>query len=400
MSVINMAKLGAMAMPKPKEFVKRLMVAECDKGSMDYQYLNLPKDHGVYVNDTEQPLMNALDYKADRHVLQFGRCTAPGNPKNMIGEVVNKVFPLSIFSAMDKLKGAMGCDGCKCSPKTLKVWQETNEGNCLDGANGILNTSHLVCCYGGKITITEIPQEGEGSDSSEGENSKKTVAERMPQEMAEQLNRMNSESTSDTFINDMDDWYAGVEDFEQNYGVSRERILSNYANNKCMNIPRTALNEDGYLCGTEELTNFCMGGASVALIGGACVSAFNTLQALGAKEELADIVMAAELQQTVSGFMDQGPVAAGMVSTGRMLKSLGMETKMVCKASKMKFDKDSVAILGTSKKDGKVSYHTLKADENGKVFCVENKAREMRILLKEEKDTTKMMMQVKRKKQI
>ena len=34
--------------------------AECDKGdkkALESQYLNLPKDHGVYFQDTEQPLM-------------------------------------------------------------------------------------------------------------------------------------------------------------------------------------------------------------------------------------------------------------------------------------------------------------------------------------------------------
>lgn len=477
MPFTNMAKIGCMAADTPKEFVKRLMVAKCEEGSMKYQYLNLPKDHGVYVNDTESPLMNALDYKADRHVLQFGRCKAPGNPKNMIGEAVNKVFPLSIFAVADKIKDAMGCQGCKCSPKTLKVWQETNEGNCLDGANGILNTSHLLCCYGGKITITQIPQpDGEDSEENSGEdgNSKKTIEERMPQAMAEQLNSLNSEAeadsagadegasggsgsgggasggsssggalggetsgggsfggadlgegslggaalaegllsgdvlaegvlagfsdSTDALISDMQDWYARVEDFEQNYGVSRATILSNYSNNQCMNIPGSALNEEGYICDAGELSNFRMGGASAALIGGACVSAFNAMHALGADEDLSDVIMAAELQQTIPGYMDQGPMAVGLMSTGKMLKSIGMETKMVRKKSKkISLDKDSVAIVGTSQKGGKVEYHTLKADKTGKICCMENKAREPKSLLKAERNETKMIMQVKRK---
>lgn len=125
---------AGLAQEKPKEFVQRLMVAKCDKGTLKYQYLNLPKDHGVYFQDLDHPLMNANDHKADRHILQFGRCTAETNPKNVAGKVLSATVPL--FNILDKAKSAMGCDGCKCSPKTLKVWEETNEGNCLDGEIG------------------------------------------------------------------------------------------------------------------------------------------------------------------------------------------------------------------------------------------------------------------------
>ena len=37
---------AGLAQEKPKEFVQRLMVAKCDKGTLKYQYLNLPKDQG------------------------------------------------------------------------------------------------------------------------------------------------------------------------------------------------------------------------------------------------------------------------------------------------------------------------------------------------------------------
>lgn len=44
---------------------------------------------------------------------------------------------------------------------------------------------------------------------------------------------------------DMNQWYAGVQDFSQSYGVSDKAIRSNYANNMCMPIPKTALNDGG-----------------------------------------------------------------------------------------------------------------------------------------------------------
>ena len=41
-----------------KQYVYRLMKAECSCGSKDFQqYLNLPEDHGITFSTEDQPLM-------------------------------------------------------------------------------------------------------------------------------------------------------------------------------------------------------------------------------------------------------------------------------------------------------------------------------------------------------
>ncbi len=472
---VNLARAGVGQLlnnEQPEEFIQRLMVAKCNQGSMDFQYLNLPEDHGVYFTDTDHPMMNACDYKADRHVLQFGRCKSEGNPKNMLSEGINKLAssPLAalvpgaaVLALANKAKEAMGCEGCKCSPKTLKVWENTDEGNCLDGANGILNTSTLVCCYGGIITITEEPQPEEKDEDASQETTeeqgeeaptKKTVAERMPTAMAEKLQSLNGEDytytdTSSTnngmadgqkvgkaspmagkaaqkagkaapmartagglammgaidtraMLEDMQNWYQKSEDFEQSYGVTGAMMLSNYANNICQDIPMTALNEEGYICDGSELTAFRMGGSSAALIGTGCVSAFNAFQALGEPQEFGDIIMAAEAQQTVPGFMDQGPMAVSMLSTCSMLDSMGFHAKAVrpdfiLDAREPFLEEEAVAIIGTAKKSGRTEFHTLKRERSGKICCMEDKACEVESLISKGRKEPQMMVKVSRK---
>ena len=99
-----------------KAFQTRLCTAQCQYGSIKDQYINIPKDHGVYFQDTDHPLLNANDHVADKHILQFGRCTSKANPKNMAGDVLSSVIP--VFGLAKLLKSVMKCEGCICSPKT------------------------------------------------------------------------------------------------------------------------------------------------------------------------------------------------------------------------------------------------------------------------------------------
>ena len=457
---------AGLAQEKPKEFVQRLMVAKCDKGTLKYQYLNLPKDHGVYFQNLDHPLMNANDHKADRHILQFGRCTAETNPKNVAGKVLSATVPL--FNILDKAKSAMGCEGCKCSPKTLKVWEETNEGNCLDGANGILNTSHAMCIYGGFIEITEepAPEKSEDADQSgEEAPSRKPIEEQLPAAMAEKINNVNppeesesegsaeaaegsdaagesaasadagapasggdggstqpsgdtgsgmytgntgDDSLTDTgsgmgdimpdLTEDMNQWYAGVQDFPQNYGVSDKAIRSNYANNMCMPIPKAALNDAGYICDMGELSAFRMGGSSAALIGGSCVAVYNLLNAVGMKPDLGRLIMSAERQQTIPGYMDQGPMAVSMLSTKNTLSRMGVSAKPMNPNNLMKAVRTpgTTAILATARKGMSPEYHTLKSDKKGKFQCMDRTA-DVPTLLGKQEGMVKMALVVKKK---
>ena len=68
-----------------KQYVYRLMKAECSCGSKDFQqYLNLPEDHGITFSTEDQPLMNASDHVANENILQFGRCTSLTNPRSIV----------------------------------------------------------------------------------------------------------------------------------------------------------------------------------------------------------------------------------------------------------------------------------------------------------------------------
>lgn len=445
----------AMPNEKPIEFVRRLMMAECDKGdkkALESQYLNLPKDHGVYFQDTEQPLMNANDHVSNDHILQFGRCTSELNPKNMATKAIDDIVsnPLvkmvcpmaNIVDGVLALKDMLGGGNCKCVPKTVRVWEETNEGNCMDGADGILNTSKLACCYGGIITIQEMKAGDDSDDSGDEEGpTKKTAMERMPQSVAESINSLNESGqesgesaesgdsgagdgassgsgaggsgssgggassggsgssgggTSSGMISDggapgsyctqemvsqMQDWYAQADDFDQNYRVTGPMMISNYANNRCQEIPVSALNGEGYIADMSELTGFRMGGSSVALCGAGCVSAYNAMHALGVTQPLEDVIMSAELQQTVPGYMDQGPMAVSMMSTADMLQTMGFKTNTIRaesllsgKMAKTMSEHNSIAIVGTTGAGGKAQFHTLKADRAGKLCCMENRS--------------------------
>ena len=395
----------AMPNEKPIEFVRRLMMAECDKGdkkALESQYLNLPEDHGVYFQDTEQPLMNANDHVSNDHILQFGRCTSELNPKNMATKAIDDIVsnPLvkmvcpmaNIVDGVLALKDMLGGGNCKCVPKTVKVWEETNEGNCMDGADGILNTSKLACCYGGIITIQEM-KAGDDSDDSGDEDgpTKKTAMERMPQSVAESINSLNESGeisggvsgSSDTqdMVSQMQDWYEQADDFDQNYKVSGAMMISNYANNRCQEIPVSALNGEGYIADMSELGGFRMGGSSVALCGAGCVSAYNAMHALGVTQPLEDVIMSAELQQTVPGYMDQGPMAVSMMSTADMLQTMGFKTNTIRaesllsgKMAQTMSEHNSIAIVGTTGAGGQAQFHTLKADKAGKLCCMENRS--------------------------
>lgn len=155
-----------MDMPgQKKQFVRRLMVAACECGSLEYQYLNLPEDHGVYFQDVDHPLMNANDHKGDKHIMQFGRCKAETNPKNIMSKMLSKISPA--FALINMAKEAMGCDGCKCSPKVINSWKNGDKANRLDGAPCITNESRLYCFYGGLIKITEMPKSADEDESAE-----------------------------------------------------------------------------------------------------------------------------------------------------------------------------------------------------------------------------------------
>lgn len=109
--------------------------------------------------------MNANDHISGENVIHFGRCQSdknPGNTFNLESLVKNALFPASLL-----IKKLMGCEGCKCEPKTLVPWVNTSKKHMVEGAPGIISESKLTCYYGGTISIYYSTEEASGEASEE-----------------------------------------------------------------------------------------------------------------------------------------------------------------------------------------------------------------------------------------
>lgn len=167
-------------MADDKEYVKRLMRISCSCGSID-NYINIPQDHGVVTGEDQQPLMNANDHVAKKHIIHFGNCDSEMNPerkfrKAMVGAVLGG--PLLGGLVSDLLED-IGIISFKCTPKTDTPWKNVNEKHIIDGAPALTLNSCLMCRYGGVIKLVpleEYPpdttQQSSGND--EGENNDET----------------------------------------------------------------------------------------------------------------------------------------------------------------------------------------------------------------------------------
>lgn len=405
-----------------KQFVRRLMVAACECGSLEYQYLNLPEDHGVYFQDVDHPLMNANDHKGDKHIMQFGRCNAEANPKNIMSKMLSKINPA--FALMQMAKEAMGCDGCKCSPKVINSWKDGDAANRLDGAPCITNKSKLYCFYGGLIKITEMPKNADEDESAENvdapEEKEYNLLNTVPESMRDKINSKNESMSSsdggsasdspaggtqgagsgtsggsagggmpggsapesgafsgDTsgLVSDTQQWYQDNEqDFMEMYAVSDALIDQNYMANRTQVLNPACFNEEGFIADSSLLYNFNIGGSNLARVGAGCIAAFNLMCILGMPMEMCDIIRDAERRQTVKGFMDEGPMAVSLSSMADGMKAKGMPAKLLCgekaMSSAMKMKAGEAAVVGISDK-GKARFCTLKCGAEGKISCAE-----------------------------
>ncbi len=167
-----------------KQYVYRLMKAQCSCGSSDFkQYLNVKKDHGVYFHDEESPLMNANDHVANENILTFGRCTSMANPNGAVGFLLASVaIPIIGGALMRKAAGV------KCEPMTIVPWIKVDEDYFIDGAPALTIESTLPCYYGGtiKIVLEKADDDAEDSEeSTEEEDYDKTS--QLPSEVQEKL---------------------------------------------------------------------------------------------------------------------------------------------------------------------------------------------------------------------
>ena len=189
-----------------KQYVYRLMKAQCSCGAKEFsfkeglhdfsQYLNLPKDHGVVFNDIEHPLMNANDHVANEHIYSFGRCTSLQNPGDWtLGMLLGGGIPFLGLLAGALFKSFIGC---KCEPMTLVPWINIDEDYFIEGAPALTIESVLPCYYGGMITIV-AELEGEKTDSEEEDEGpeEKDARELLPSEVQEQIEAFcDSEATN------------------------------------------------------------------------------------------------------------------------------------------------------------------------------------------------------------
>ena len=168
-----------------KQYVYRLMKAECSCGSKDFQqYLNLPEDHGITFSTEDQPLMNASDHVANENILQFGRCTSLTNPNGLVGTAImgGLIGPLGALFARKVA-------GVKCEPMTLVPWINVDEDYFIDGVPALTIESKLPCYYGGTISIYLEKEEDadEKSDESDEEPTVDDKTDQLPSEVQEQL---------------------------------------------------------------------------------------------------------------------------------------------------------------------------------------------------------------------
>ena len=175
-----------------KQYVYRLMKAECSCGSKDFQqYLNLPEDHGITFSTEDQPLMNASDHVANENILQFGRCTSLTNPNGLVGTSM----VAGLFAPMGPLAGVLAgtlakkVAGVKCEPMTLVPWINVDEDYFIDGVPALTIESKLPCYYGGTISIyLEKEEDAEAeSDESDEEPTVYDKTDQLPSEVQEQL---------------------------------------------------------------------------------------------------------------------------------------------------------------------------------------------------------------------
>lgn len=401
-----------------KQFVRRLMCAVCSEGNIEYQYLNLPKDHGVYFQNVDLPLMNANDHDSGKHILQFGRCTSTKNPENLLDTLMSSTSnPLIkwVDEAVDKVQGALGCDGCKCKPMILNSWQDGDEANRLDGAPAITSESKVYCMYGGIITIKEV-QESADSEEQEGtedqEPQEKDPMDTIPEAMKEKIIQKNEKVIAEytaameameaamngsqeagsvegtlsmipdnilALMSDTEQWYKDNPlEFIETHQVSEEIIEQNYMYNRTQIIDPSCLNDAGYITDSSQLYNFNIANSTVDRIGESSVASYNLMRALAGDEEsswLPDIIRNMEHVQTCPGYMDGGPMSVSMFSVGEIMENRGYATEYsfgnIMQETYNTMEVGEAGVLGTVE-DGSPKFYTFKVDQQGQLNCLEN----------------------------
>ena len=141
----------------------RLMKIKCSMGTVE-NYINVDIDHGIFVGQNQQPLMNANDH-TDKNIMPFGNCLSPQNPDRCLRQALLKgaigglTFGVGgiVSDAVSTALESAGIMTYKCKPNTPNPWEFVNEKSIVDGAPALMIESKLACRYGGIISIVYEP---------------------------------------------------------------------------------------------------------------------------------------------------------------------------------------------------------------------------------------------------
>lgn len=299
-------------------YVHRLMRIRCSHGSID-NYINLPTDHGVLAGEDQEPLLNANDHLAGKHIIHFGKCDSDENPERMFRKgLVGGLLGGFVSDVLEKT-GIMSFD---CKPKTDEVWEETNDRNILDGAPALLMKSCLTCRYGGIITLVpldEYPQEeSQGEEETPEEETPDPVREETAAVLDAAMERIAATGESgEQAVCEAQMYMAAAataatapeaaaacssmgNDLPASHGpawmqaitCSPLQIAENYAHNQSIPFAGSFLDSAGMIVRQELMSEFRINHFTVAQAGGGAVAVYNASRLLAGETapSFADVV--------------------------------------------------------------------------------------------------------------
>lgn len=359
-----------------QKYVTRMMRAYCTEGTMS-NYLNVDIDHGIVVGADLQPLMNANDHVAGRHVIHFGCCESDKNPERMFRKALVGGLLGSAITGGSLLGGALiggvisdflediGVMTCKCKPNTPNPWEFVNEKSIVEGAPALMFGSVLTCRYGGCIKLlpedqyppAELTPETEeeetpaipvyagacdavqtaisdamskisetgtaGAETVQKVQAALLVASAMPPQPQSQPHSCDGEP---------DFLHTGESpSYEHMLPVDERQRELNYAHNKAQEFPEGSLNADGLIIDQNALRNFHINNVGVDYGGCGAIALYNAIKILNPDTKLtfADAIYHMEPYGILSNTLGALPTGVS-----HCLNQLGYDTEYVLLDSK------------------------------------------------------------------
>lgn len=339
-----------------KKYVTRLMRAYCSEGSMS-NYLNVDIDHGIVVGADLQPLMNANDHVAGRHVIHFGNCGSDQNPERMFRKALVGGFLGGVVADFLEDVGIMAC---KCKPNTPNPWEFVNEKSIVEGAPALMFGSVLTCRYGGCIRLLPEDQYPPAELTPEtGEETPPAVpayagaCEAVQAVISDAMSKISETGTAGAetvqkvqaallvaaamppqpqsvshSCEDEPDYLHDKKDiaFEYMLPVDERQRELNYAHNKAQEFPAGSLDANGLIIGQSVLDNFHINNVGVDYGGCGAIALYNAVKILNPDTKLtfADAIYHMEPYGILSNTFGALPTGVS-----HCLNQLGYDTEYV-----------------------------------------------------------------------